>query len=115
MLDPSGAAVPAASLELRNPATGEVRRTQTDANGFYSFPFLPIGNYELEIAKTRFCSQVLRGLALRVGETARLDIHLEIEHARNRNARLTTEPPLVEAASPAIGDEIENRRVRPCL
>ena len=110
VLDPSGAAVPAASLELRNPATGTVRRTETEANGFYSFPLLPIGNYELEIAKPGFVAQVLRGLALRVGETARLDIHLEIEHARTR-VEITTEPPLVEAASPAIGDEIENRRV----
>jgi hypothetical protein len=110
VLDPSGAAVPEAALELRNPATGQVRQTQTDANGFYSFPFLPVGNYELAIAKTGFVSKVVRGLALRVGETARADLRLEIAHQRVEiqvDARL----PLVEAASPAIGDEIENRRV----
>jgi hypothetical protein len=110
VLDPSGAAVPAASLELRNPATGQIRRTQTDANGLYSFPFLPVGNYELEIAKTGFVSKVIRGLALRVGETARVDIRLEIAHGRTE-IQVDTRPPLVEAASPAIGDEIENRRV----
>jgi hypothetical protein len=110
VLDPSGAAVPAAALELRNPATGQVRQTQTDANGFYSFPFLPVGNYELEIAKTGFVSKVVRGLALRVGETARVDIRLEIAHERTE-IQVDTRPPLVEAASPAIGDEIENRRV----
>ncbi len=110
VLDPSGAAVPAASLELRNPATGQARQTQTDANGFYSFPFLPVGNYELEIAKTGFVSKVVRGLALRVGETPRVDIHLEL--ARERvEIQVDARPPLVEAASPAIGDEIENRRV----
>ena len=110
VLDPSGAAVPEAALELRNPATGQVRQTQTDANGFYSFPFLPVGNYELEIAKTGFVSKVVRGLALRVGETARVDIRLEIAHERVE-IQVDTRPPLVEAASPAIGDEIENRRV----
>jgi hypothetical protein len=110
VLDPSGAAVPAAALELRNPATGQVRQTQTDANGSYSFPFLPVGNYELEIAKTGFVSKVVRGLALRVGETARADIRLEIAHERTE-IQVDTRPPLVEAASPAIGDEIENRRV----
>jgi hypothetical protein len=110
VLDPSGAAVPAASLELRNPATGQIRQTQTDANGFYSFPFLPVGNYELEIARTGFVSKVVRGLALRVGETARVDIRLEIAHERVE-IQVDTRPPLIEAASPAIGDEIENRRV----
>jgi len=110
VLDPSGAAVPEAAIELRNSATGQVRQTQTDANGFYSFPFLPVGNYELEIAKTGFVSKVVRGLALRVGETARVDIRLEIAHQRVE-IQVDTRPPLVEAASPAIGDEIENRRV----
>ena len=110
VLDPSGAAVPAASLELRNPATAQARQTQTDANGFYSFPFLPVGNYELEIAKTGFVSKVVRGLALRVGETPRVDIHLELAHERVE-IQVDARPPLVEAASPAIGDEIENRRV----
>jgi hypothetical protein len=110
VLDPSGAAVPEVAIELRNPATGQVRQTQTDANGFYSFPFLPVGNYELEIAKTGFVSKVVRGLALRVGETARVDIRLEIAHQRVE-IQVDTRPPLVEAASPAIGDEIENRRV----
>jgi hypothetical protein len=110
VLDASEAAVPATSLELRNPATGQVRQTQTDANGFYSFPLLPVGNYELEIAKTGFVTKVVRGLALRVGETARVDIRLEIAHQRVE-IQVDTRPPLVEAASPAIGDEIENRRV----
>jgi hypothetical protein len=110
VLDPSGAGVPAASLELRNPATAQVRQTQTDANGFYSFPFLPVGNYELGIAKTGFVSKVVRGMALRVGETARVDIRLEIAHARTE-IQVDARPPLVEAASPSIGDEIENRRV----
>ena len=110
VLDPSGAAVPAAKLELRNPATGQVRQAQTDANGFYSFPFLPVGSYELEIAKSGFISKLVRGLALRVGEPARVDIRLEIAPAR-AEIQVDARPPLVEAASPAIGDEIENRRV----
>jgi hypothetical protein len=110
VLDPSGATVPEAALELRNPATGQVRQNQTDANGFYSFPFLPVGNYELEIAKTGFVSKLVRGLALRVGDTARVDIRLEIAHERVE-IQVDTRPPLVEVASPAIGDEIENRRV----
>jgi len=110
VLDPSGAAIPAATLELRNPATGQVRHATTDANGFYSFPFLPVGSYDLEIRKSGFVSKVIQGLTLRVGEPARADLRLEIAPARSE-IRVDATPPLVEAASPAIGDEIENRRV----
>jgi hypothetical protein len=106
VLDQSGAAIPAASLELRNPATGQIRRTQTGENGFYTFPFLPVGSYEMEIAKAGFVSKVVRGLVLRVGEPARLNIRLEIAPARSE-IQVDARPPLVEAASPAIGDEIE--------
>ncbi len=110
MLDPSGAVVPSASLELRNPATGLTRRTETGPDGLYSFPLVPVGNYELEIAKPGFVSKVLRPLTLRVGEASRVDIRLEIERSKT-HIQVDTRPPLVEAASPAIGDEIENRRV----
>jgi len=110
VLDQSGAAIPAASLELRNPATGQIRRNQTDENGFYTFAFLPVGSYDMEIAKAGFASKVVRGLVLRVGESARLNIRLEIAPARSE-IHVDARPPLVEAASPAIGDEIENRRV----
>jgi hypothetical protein len=110
VLDQSGAAVPAASLELRNPATGQIRRIQTDENGFYTFAFLPVGSYDMEIAKAGFASKVVRGLVLRVGEPARLNIRLDIAPARSK-IQVDARPPLVEGASPAIGDEIENRRV----
>ena len=110
VLDQSGAAIPAASLELRNPATGQVRGAQTDANGFYSFPLLPVGSYELKIAKKGFVPRFVRGLVLQVGEAERVDIHLEIAPAKTE-VQVDARPPLVEAASPAIGDEIENRRV----
>ena len=110
VLDPSGAAIPGAALELRNAATGQVRQAHTDINGLYSFPFLPVGNYELEVAMKGFVSKSIRDLALRVGETARVDVHLSIAHQRSQ-VQVDARPPLVEATSPAIGDEIENRRV----
>ena len=40
VLDPTGAAVPAASVRLRNVATGFDRRTQTDRQGLECFGFL---------------------------------------------------------------------------
>ncbi len=110
VLDPSGGAIPAVSVELRNPATGLVRRSSTNERGFYSFPLLPVGVYELEFAKPGFGPKTLQGLALQVGHTARADVTLELAHGRTR-VHVDARPPLVETASPAIGDEIDDRRV----
>jgi hypothetical protein len=110
VLDPSGAAIPAASVELRNPATGQARATRTNEQGFYSFPLVPVGTYELAISHAGFATKMLRGLVLQVGQTARLDVILELPREQTV-VQVDALPPLIEAASPAIGDEIDNQRV----
>jgi hypothetical protein len=110
VLDPSGAAIPAASVELRNPATGQARVARTNDYGFYSFPLVPVGTYNLEVAKAGFAAKTLRGLTLQVGQTARVDVVLGLPREQTA-IHVDAQPPLLETASPAIGDEIDNQRV----
>src|SRR3989475_211103 len=112
MFDPSGAIIPGASVSLRNPATGEKRDTRTSDVGFYSFPLLPVGTYELEFFAPGFVKKSLKGLTVQVGQTARMDVTLKISAKEfvvidGGSGSL----PMVETASPAIADEIDNRRV----
>jgi len=110
VVDPAGAAIPGASLQLRNTASGQVRQTHSDANGFYSFPLLPPGTYDLQFGKPGFAAKTMSGLTLHVGETSRMDARLEL--AREKlEVRVEARPPLVQTASPALGDEIANTRV----
>jgi hypothetical protein len=109
VLDPAGAAVPAASVRLHNVATGLDRRALTDTQGFYSFPLLPVGTYDLEVAKEGFATKTLRGLVLQVSQTVRLNIPLVLAHERT-SLRVDAQAPLIETASPSLGDEIDNRR-----
>jgi hypothetical protein len=108
--DPSGAAVPGARVELRNTATGQVRQSQTSELGFYTFPVVPVGTYELRVNKEGFANRVLEGLTIQVAQTARVDVSLEL--ARNQaQVRVDSSPPLIQTATPALGDEIDNQRV----
>ncbi len=110
VLDPSGATVAGALVQLRNTATGQTRATRTDEHGFYSFPLLPIGTYKLEVDKPGFATQILGGLVLQVGQTASVDVTLKLGREQTR-LLVDARPPLVETASAAIGDEIDNGRV----
>jgi len=110
VLDPSGAAIPTASVELRNTATGQARVARTNDYGFYSFPLVPVGTYNLEVSKAGFAAKTLRGLTLQVGQTARVDVVLELPREQTA-VHVDAQPPLLETASPAIGDEIDNQRV----
>ncbi|MDR3678037.1 MAG: carboxypeptidase-like regulatory domain-containing protein, partial [Acidobacteriota bacterium] len=108
--DPSGAVIPQAQITLRNNASGQVRRTQTDQRGFYTFPLMPVGAYDLTVVAPGFATRVLRGLTLQVGQVERMDLTLQL--ARGQAVmKVDARPPLVETASPAIGDEISNQHV----
>jgi hypothetical protein len=110
VVDPQGAAIAGAAVRLESATTGQARATQTDDLGYYSFPLLPAGSYQVEASKPGFASQVMRGLSLEVGQTARLNVTLKLARTETR-LEVPAQPPLVETESPAISDEIDNRRV----
>ncbi|HME35163.1 MAG TPA: TonB-dependent receptor [Candidatus Sulfotelmatobacter sp.] len=54
VVDPTGAVVPNAKVEIRNPVTGFDRSTTTDASGKFSFTNIPFNNYHLRIKAAGF-------------------------------------------------------------
>jgi len=110
VLDPSGAVIPGVAIELSNPATGYRRITDSDPNGFYSFPLLPVGAYQLRLAKPGFARKALTGVTIEVAQQLRLNVTLELARGQT-TVEVDTRPPLLQTSSPAVGDEIENRRV----
>jgi hypothetical protein len=76
--DPTGAAVPAASVKLTNEGTGVEYRATTNAAGAYLFDKLPIGAYDIAVEQAGFKTSKVTGI--RVDPTARVrrDIALEI-------------------------------------
>src|SRR4029077_2872078 len=47
--DPSGSAVPAATLQLVNEGTHSTREVQSGASGEYIFIEVPVGSYEIDL------------------------------------------------------------------
>jgi hypothetical protein len=83
--DPSGAAVPSASIEFRNTATAQIRQTTTDTSGAFLLTDLLPGTYNLKVTASGFTSfeqtglvltaterLVLRTINLRIGELAQV-------------------------------------------
>ena len=52
--DNTGAAVPGAEVLAKQPDTGLVRRTETNAEGYYQLTFLPVGQYSVEASAQGF-------------------------------------------------------------
>lgn len=76
--DPSGAVIPAATVVALNTKTGVKETAVTDSRGFYSFPELPIGDYQVSIRKAGFRLYKQRGLVLNINTALRVDATLEV-------------------------------------
>jgi hypothetical protein len=80
--DPSGAAVPAATITVTNTATGVSRTVTSTQTGDYSIPDLNIGNYRLKADMTGFKTYERTGITLNVNATVRVDIPLQVGQAQ---------------------------------
>jgi hypothetical protein len=67
--DASGAAVPNASVTVKNPAVGIDRALATDSTGIYSVPSLPVGTYSVEVKAPGLSQTEAKGLIVDVGTT----------------------------------------------
>jgi len=76
--DVTGAAIPEASVRVRNLATGVTRATLASAEGAYQVPSLPAGSYEITIEKSGFQPVKRSSLTLGFGDTAKADFILKL-------------------------------------
>ena len=58
VLDPSGAVIPNATVEIRNPVSGFERTTTTDAAGQFDIPNVPFNPYHLIARSQGFAPSV---------------------------------------------------------
>lgn len=77
--DPSGAAVPGASIQVNNTATNAKRTTVTNAEGAYSFAQLTPGTYDLSAAAKGFSAQSVAGVRVLVASPAEQNVQLALE------------------------------------
>src|SRR5579883_237 len=76
--DSSGAAIPSAPVTIKNTGTSATQTTNTDAQGRYLVPDLPIGTYDLTATKMGFQTAVRTGVVLTVGSALVVDFQLGV-------------------------------------
>src|ERR1700733_14668782 len=79
LTDQTGAAVPGATVVVRNTDTGIDRSTTTNDSGIYFATFLQPGHYEVSVSKTGFAKLVRKDLTVQVGQTVSIDFALPIQ------------------------------------
>ena len=76
--DTADAVIPGATVTVHSVDQGIDRTMETNEEGGYSIVNLSPGNYELRVESDGFRAHVEKGIVLRIGDTVRVDVQLEI-------------------------------------
>ena len=76
--DAAGRVLHGAKVVALNVETGFANSTQTNADGSYSFPILPVGHYNIQIQASGFSEYQETGVVLDVNTALRVDAKLQV-------------------------------------
>jgi len=100
--DPTGAAIAGATITARDLARGTVVKTESNIDGAYNLPRLPVGSYEVKVESTGFQTAVRPSLTLELNQTARLDFAMTLGQV-SQTLEVTSAPPLLQTDSTQVG------------
>jgi hypothetical protein len=109
--DPSGAAIPKATVTVRNVATGEERSFTTDESGFYVVPSLPVGRYSVTARAPGLRTTTVNDLVLEVSRRVQEDFHLAVA-AASETVEVAATAPIINTATTAVGTTVDQRTVQ---
>src|SRR5271156_7142685 len=76
--DPSGRVVTGAQVTVRHVSTGLAYKALSNGKGYYTFPVLPVGQYELDVEATGFTGYQRNRVALDTNAAITLDVSLDV-------------------------------------
>lgn len=109
--DPSGLAVPHASVKVTNADTGIAREALTDSSGDYAVRSINPGFYNVEVSVSGFRTQSSERLKLDVAQTVAQDFHLTVGQVTEQVVVEATAP-LLQTETGTIGTVVENAKVQ---
>lgn len=103
--DTAGSVIPGATVEALNIETGVKTSTNTNRDGSYSFPDLPIGHYTIQIQAKGFSELQENGIVLNVNTALRIDAALRVG-ALSQHIEVSANAVQVDMVSTQLGDVI---------
>jgi hypothetical protein len=110
--DTSGAAVLNAKVSALNIATGVERSTETNGDGSYLIPELPIGTYKVTITLTGFQTFVTNGVIVDVAAQKRVDAMLKPGQVNQQVVVEGENLPQIDTTTDTLGSTMTQQNVK---
>ena len=108
--DSTGASVPGAEVKATQTATGQVVSTQSNSEGSYVLPNLPVGPYTLQVSAPSFSVYVQSGILLQVANNVQINVALQIG-SLNQQVQVTADAAMVQTQDTTISEVVDQRRI----
>jgi hypothetical protein len=110
--DPTGAVIGGVNVTATNAAQGLVTKATTDASGFYNFPRLSVGTYDIQVESPGFAPQKKSGIAVDADAAVRMDFSLAVAE---QNEQVTVSESAndvhVETSSTQVGEVVTQKEM----
>ena len=108
--DPSGAALPSATITFLETSTGTRASVHADAGGNYASPPLRAGTYNVIAEAAGFKTETHENILLRVQDRINLDFDMLVG-AVNENIVVSAEAPVIQAETSSLGQVISSGQI----
>jgi hypothetical protein len=110
VVDASHAVVAGADLTLTRVETGDTRQQHSTSEGYYSFPLLLPGHYDLKVERDGYETQDQKGIIVETGTVSTVNVVLAVG-AVAQTVEVDTTVPLLQSQSSAVEDVVENQTI----
>jgi hypothetical protein len=110
VMDPSGAVLPGATVTATNTATNVQTKTVSDDKGFYAFPSLPVGRYNVKVEETDFGTQSRNNLQVDANSAIVADLTLTMAE-KVEEVTVLENATQVETASSQMGQVVSGTQM----
>jgi len=108
--DPSGAIVPQAAVTVQSVDSSVSTTVQSNEQGYYNFPSLLPGSYNLSVSKAGFKPVRQTNLELAVQQAARVDLTLEVG-AVTETVDVSAQAVLLDSESSTVGQVVGTKQI----
>ncbi len=108
--DPNGAALPGATVEIKNVETNVANTVTTNEEGNFNFPLLNPGRYTLSVTAAGFANTTRENIEIRVADRLTLDVPMSVTGVGETVTTIATAP-VLETGSVSTGTTISNQQI----
>jgi Carboxypeptidase regulatory-like domain len=109
--DTTGAAIPGATVTIRNVETGTIRTITSDAEGRYAAPSVPVGSYSVTASREGFTAQTQTGICLVIGQSAAINLSLAVGKVQ-QEVTVAATPATVELSTQQTSGLVDEKQVK---